>query len=362
MLSGMLTFFFCYVNRVRAPLEPGQKLLITLRFLATGTAYRSLRFELRVPHNTISVVVREVCDAIFRSYRDEAFSLPATTEDWRKVARGYSQKWNFHHCVGAIDGKHIAIRKPPKSGSVYYNYKGFYSIVLLALVDSNYTFMWADVGAPGSCSDGGVFNRGSLKRRLADNTLGLPPPEPIPGDDKNIPYFIIGDDAFPMATYLMKPFPLRLLTPPQRIFNYRLSRGRNTVENSFGILANRWRCLLTTLNVPPRTARKVVKGCITLHNVMRKRYAQEQAGEMDREDGDGNVIRGRWRDGRTLTSNRGLVGNRAMRAAKEQRNYLMDFYNSPAGSLPWQDRIVNVQREDPYAPSESESEANSDVD
>ena len=351
---------FGYVYRVRAPLEPGHKLLITLRFLATGTAYRSMRFELRVPHNTISVVVREVCRALFRTYRNEAFSLPATQQAWREKAQGFAQRWNFHNCVGAIDGKHIAIRKPPKSGSVYFNYKGFYSIVLMALVDSNYCFLWADVGAPGSCSDGGVYKHGSLKRRLADGTIGLPPPEPIPGDDRPLPYFIIGDDAFPMTTYLMKPFPLRLLTPPQRIFNYRLSRARNTVENSFGILANRWRCLLSPLNVRPSTARCIVKGCITLHNVMRNRYAQEQAGEMDREDGDGNVILGRWRNGRTLTSNRGLVGTRPQRAAKEQRNYLMDYYNSPTGALPWQDRIVNVRRQDPYAASASESDSEVD--
>ena len=345
-----------YVNRARTPLEPGQKLVVTLRFLATGDAYRSLRWAFRVPHNTISILVRDVCKALFQEYRDEVFALPSTADEWRAVAQGFSTRWNFHHCIGAVDGKHIAIRKPANSGSTYYNYKGFYSIVLMAIVDSNYSFLWASVGAQGKCSDAGIFNRCSLRRRVVEGTLGLPPAEPLPGDDRDIPYFFVGDDAFALAPWLMKPFPLRFLTPRQRIFNYRLSRARRIVENGFGILANRWRCLLTTLGLHPKNVKAVVKGCLTLHNLVRRRHPQAQAGEVDQEDREGNVVPGQWRQGQQLTDNENLIGNRGMREAKAQRNYLMDFYNSPTGALPWQDRIVNIQREEPDSGSDSESE------
>ena len=130
----------------RKPLEPGLKLALTLRHLASGTKYSDMKFGWRVPHNTISIVVREVCQAILDEYMDEVFLCPTTPDEWRKIADGFYKKWNFPNTCGAIDGKHVACKCPPNSGSTYHNYKGFYSIVLLALVDADYKFIWADVG------------------------------------------------------------------------------------------------------------------------------------------------------------------------------------------------------------------------
>ncbi|KAL3212976.1 hypothetical protein MRX96_035798 [Rhipicephalus microplus] len=71
------------------------------------------------------------------------------TETWLHIAEGFSRKWQFSNCIGAVDGKHIQIKSPPNSGSMYFNYKGTYSVVLLAVVDSDYKFMIVDVGAYG---------------------------------------------------------------------------------------------------------------------------------------------------------------------------------------------------------------------
>lgn len=137
----------------RKSLEPGLKLAITLWHLAFGDSYHSLSYLFRVPHNTISMFVKDVCEAIVAEYGDELVTLPTTRDAWHDVAQRFSTRWNFHHATGAIDGKHMAIKAPKDSGSVYYNYKRFFSIILLGLVDADHKFMWVDVGANSSTSD-----------------------------------------------------------------------------------------------------------------------------------------------------------------------------------------------------------------
>jgi hypothetical protein len=327
----------------RTPLGVGLKLAVVIRYLASGNSYRSLAYSFRVPHNTISKVVREVCAAIVDEYGPEVFSTPSTPDSWRVVADRFGSRWNFHHACGALDGKHIAIRCPGDSGSLYYNYKGFFSIILLALVDGDYKFLWADVGANGSASDCSVFNRSTLSTALIEDTLGLPPPEPLPNDNRDIPYFLVADDAFPLRTWMMKPFSQREMSTEEAVFNYRLSRARRIVENGFGILVHRWRCLLTTLQQQPETCQLIVKACLCMHNLMRVRYASLQNLDLDREDEMGNVIPGAWRHNQVLLEMERQGGNRAIREAKQQRVYLKWYYNSEAGSVPWQDAMVKIQ-------------------
>ena len=88
----------------------------------------------------------------------------------------FRTRWNVPHAVGAIDGKHIAMKKPQISSSGCYNYKGFFALVLLALVDTEYRFLWFNVGSSGSSSDVQIFNRRDLREKIEDGTMGLPPP------------------------------------------------------------------------------------------------------------------------------------------------------------------------------------------
>lgn len=359
----LMSFFVFCVNRGPRTIEPGHRLLVTIRFMATGELYRSsMRYSHRMPHNTLSVVIRQVAVAIHEAYKDEVWVLPSTPEQWKEVADGFSQRWNFHHCIGAIDGKHVEIVKPGKTQD-YFNYKSFHSIVMLAIVDANYCFQWCSVGHPGKCSDAGIFNNSTLKKALARGTAHLPPPEPLPNDDRNIEFFLVGDEAFPLTPYLMKKYPTRGASHGERIFNYRSSRARLVVENSFGILANRWRCLTRMMYLPPHNAEKVTLAALTLHNVLRRRIPL-RAGEVDAEDGQGNIVPGAWRQNVRLTEGRNRRGNQVQNRGREIRDYLKDYYNAPVGAVAWQERAIDVHRfQRPVQPrpaAESESESDSD--
>ena len=119
------------------------------------------------------------------------------------MAQGFADKWNFHNCVGAVDGKHVKVLATPSSGSLYYNYKGTFSIVLMAVVDSNYKFMYIDVGDNGSCSDPGVFKGTGLCKDKANL--------PLPNSQQPVHYHLFGDDTFAKKTWLMKPYSHRKL-------------------------------------------------------------------------------------------------------------------------------------------------------
>ena len=125
---------------------------------------------------------------------------------------------------------------------MYRNYKGL-SVVLMALVYADYTFLWIDVGSNGSSNNASIYNGSDLKEGLENpnNPFHLPEDKPLPGDDLHVPYFIIGDKAFGINKTLMNPFAIRNIYYHAKIFNYRLSRARRVVEHAFGNLAHMFR-------------------------------------------------------------------------------------------------------------------------
>ena len=132
---------------------------------------------------------------------------------------------------------------------------------MLALVHGEYKFRWVDVGTAGSCSDAQIFNSSRLKVKIEDVSKGFPNLCPITKGGPDVDNFILVDDTFTLKTWLMKSYGRRVLTREERIANYRISRGRKVVENAFGILASRFRVLLTTMQQPLETVRDVVLTC-----------------------------------------------------------------------------------------------------
>ncbi|KAM4043720.1 uncharacterized protein ACNLHF_013985 [Anomaloglossus baeobatrachus] len=194
-----------------------------------------------------------------------------SVEDWYRIANGFYEKTQFPNCIGAIDGKHIRVKKPPNSGTQYFNYKQYVSVVLLAIADTNYNFVAVDIGAYGRTGDSRIFNNSVMGQRLRSNDLSVPPPRLLPGtSDTQAPFVIVGDEAFQLRREVLRPYPLRVLDNRRRIFNYRLTRARRVVECAFGILTSKWRVMITPLQLSENNVNTIIKACVVLHNFVRK--------------------------------------------------------------------------------------------
>lgn len=231
----------------------------------------ALKQEFSLGRTTVSDIVRETCDVIWNILQPTEMPEPIG-EQWISISNKFHERTQFPNCVGAVDGKHIRCVNPTNSGSIYYNYKKYFSIILMAVVDSEYCFIHIDVGAYGREGDSTVFKECPFGKKLYTEQLGLPAPKPLPNtQDKPQPFVVIGDEAFGLHKNLLRPFPGRGLDQRKRIFNYRLSRARRYVECAFGILANKWRVLHTPIQVGPDFTDKIVKACCVLHNYVRSR-------------------------------------------------------------------------------------------
>ena len=182
---------------------------ITLHHLASGSKYPTMQYVWRISHNTQSLAVREVCQAIIDEYMLEMMTCPTTPEGWRAISDKFHQKWNFPHTCGALNGKHIAYKCPPKSGSQNFNYRGFYSVALMAFVDADYKFIWEDLGSTGSASNTLIYTNSEIKELAEDETITFPAPDPLPNDYQDVPYFFIVDGAFALRETMVKPYSRR---------------------------------------------------------------------------------------------------------------------------------------------------------
>nr|CAI5854844.1 unnamed protein product [Callosobruchus analis] len=263
------------------------KLYCTLRFLATGDSYRSLMYLFRISDSTIFLFIPEVCRAIILVLK-EYIKMPSTNDGWRDVSREFDVAWNFPHCIGCVDGKHVGIQNPNNAGSMYLNYKGSFSIVLMAVCDANYCFTFADAGIQGRILGGGAFRETTFFKKLE------------PGRQVMQPYVILGDDAFALSEHLMKPFPGLQLDKDSRIYNYRLSRARRVIENTFGLMCSVFRVFRKAVLLNVENAKIVTLACCYLHNFLRKKskskklYASPESFDCERQDG--SVIPGTWRN------------------------------------------------------------------
>lgn len=253
-------------------IPPASRLLITLHYLATGDSFSSIARLYLIGVSTANQIIKETIEVIWDNFHQFYIVFPM---DWEVESEKWTNLHRLPHCVGAVDGKHIRIQKPPHSGSLYFNYKKYFSIILLAVCDADANFIYVSIGAPGSLSDASVWNNTELGLELAAGNIDFPEPKLLPNSEIIFNYFFIGDEAFPLSKNLLRNYSGRNLSQDKEYFNKRLSSARNTIERSFGILSSRFRIFRREISVGPEFATSIVKCCVVLHNFIRKTADKE---------------------------------------------------------------------------------------
>ncbi|XP_067939765.1 uncharacterized protein [Watersipora subatra] len=295
-------------TKFRKAISSDQRLCVTLTFLATGDSFKTLANLFRMGQSTVRGIIYDTSQAIWVAMKDLYLKTPSTEEEWFHIAKG---------------------------------------IVLRAMCDASYRFTYVDVGTSGRWSDGGTFDNCSLKHAMAAGNLNVPNDCPLTGtENPNMPFVLVGDEAFPLKNWLMRLYPGRSLdTFGKRIYNYRLSRARRTIENTFGIMVSRWRCLRRTLPMTAEHAQIVVLACCVLHNYMRTECCSSYTpppGACDVIDNvAGTIVDGTWR-----AEGYGILGDVALATARNPtlsatttREHFTNYF-STAGALEWQERYI----------------------
>ena len=273
------TTFIYILNRIKGQLErktlaedpipPELRLALCLYRLGRGDYYYTIAEMVGLGVSTICSIVREVCRALVENFWTDAISslMPKSEEEFREKILDMEEMWQFPCCWSALDGCHIPVKCPPggqESSKEYHNFKNFYSVVLMSLVDSHYRFIWGSCGFPGNSHDSIIFQSTDMWNSIQEGCI----PEIGKVIAKiNVPPLIVADSAFPLRGWLMKPYTDAILSPQQKYFNYRLSRARMVTEGAYGQLKGRWRVLLRKNESETDMVTLSTLACMVLHNI-----------------------------------------------------------------------------------------------
>ena len=220
--------------------------------------------------STVCQIVVQVCKAIVEELWSEAVAchFPKSDEDFKEKLLDMDAEWQFPYAFSGTDDSHLPIKCPnggQEAMTQYYNFKNFYWVVLLALVDTQYRFIWPSLGAPGNTHDSTYFQSTSLWDEI--NVDKVLPDKNCVVDGVETPPVILGDGASPLRSWIMKPHGDAVLTPEKAHSNYRLSRARMIAECAFGKLKRRFRVLFRKCENKKKTVKIMGHACIVLHNL-----------------------------------------------------------------------------------------------
>ena len=232
------------------------RLAICLYKLSRGDYNYTISEMTGVGESTVICIVNEVSQAIVENLWKKFISnlFPKNQGDFSNMMGEMDSEWQFSFAFSAIDGSHLLMKclsGAPEAMKQYKNFRNFYSVILLALVDPKYRFIWASVCAPGNTHDSTLFQSTSLWEKITAGSIL--PQLVLEIEDQAIPPLILGDGAFPVRTWIIKPYGDAIVNEQKRYLNYRLSRARTKTEGYVGKLKGCWRVLSKKCESNPET-------------------------------------------------------------------------------------------------------------
>lgn len=227
--------------------------LVTLRFLATGSVLSVVGDLSGIHKSTISRTVHRVIICIAR-LRQEFIEMPSNIEDITEVRQGFYNIARFPRVIGALDCTHVKIISPGgENGEIFRNRKGYFSKNVQVVCDSDLIIRNIVTRWQGSAHDATIFANSRLRARIEDNEFG---------DDS----LILGDSGYPIKKYLLTPLG-DPRTPAEHLYNESQIRTRNPVERCFGSWKRRFPGLALGIRLKFDKVDPTIVASAIIHNI-----------------------------------------------------------------------------------------------
>ncbi|XP_041972599.1 putative nuclease HARBI1 [Aricia agestis] len=264
-LSKEAFFYLCRVLKEEASLRSSKKIslehkvLCALSFYATGSYQRIVGMAKYLGQTTVSKYVRQVTDALVTpSILNTFIQFPATRELRNIVKNKFYTKFGIPGVIGCIDGSHFHIFTPKREiEHLFYCRKHFYSLNVQMICDSECRILNVNAKYGGATHDAFIWENSQANRYIQDL------------NQNNEQVWFLGDSGYPQRPWLMTPITDAAEGTPEAKYTAIHGKARVAIENTFGRLKNRWRCLCKdrTLHYTPERCATIILACSVLHNL-----------------------------------------------------------------------------------------------
>lgn len=234
------------------PVTPIMQLLITLRFFATGCFQQVLGDHVNIHKSTVSRIITRITAQIASHARDY-IKMPRRREAMLESMSNFYRVCGFPRIVGCIDCTHIKILSPGgENAEIYRNRKGWFSINVQAVCDTQLQIRDIVARWPGSVHDSTIFNSSALRAQFEAGEF--------------LHGWLLGDSGYACKDYLLTPV-LNPATQAEERYNISHIQTRNLIERTFGVWKRRFPCLSMGLRMKPEKAVNIIVAAAVLHNL-----------------------------------------------------------------------------------------------